>query len=176
MSSAVSSTESAISDSTSRDGSETTDSVASDSVIECATVNAVTVPATLRSTRGKLATGSQRRPRRTSTDGKQQRDEEQEVIEPGRDVLDAVADETAQLRERGEIADRERLATPRFGEDRADDRRTAVVELQEPAMLRVDVEQQPVVDIERIDARRARTAQRQHEIAAVAVPVDLRGR
>ncbi len=40
----------------------------------------------------------------------EQRDEEQEVIEAGGDVLDAVADETAELRERRQIADRERLA------------------------------------------------------------------
>src|SRR3989442_12295218 len=44
--SAASTTESAIADSTQRDGSVTTSSAASDSVIECATVKAVTILAT----------------------------------------------------------------------------------------------------------------------------------
>ena len=70
--SAASTTDSAIADSTQRDGRLTTPSAASDSVIECASVNAVTTFTTSKNAARKLAAGCQRRPAtldRTSTAG-----------------------------------------------------------------------------------------------------------
>jgi hypothetical protein len=54
---AASATESAIADSTQRDGSATRSSAASVSVIECATVNAVTILATSQNAPRKLSAG-----------------------------------------------------------------------------------------------------------------------
>ena len=70
--SAARTTDSAIADSTQRDGRLTTPSAASDSVIECASVNAVTTFTTSQNAGAKLGAGNQRRScalARTSTAG-----------------------------------------------------------------------------------------------------------
>src|SRR6185369_14763401 len=67
--SAASTTDSAIADSTQRDGSDSTPSVASDSVIECATVNDVTMRTTSQNASRQLSAALQRPSRHTSTAG-----------------------------------------------------------------------------------------------------------
>src|SRR3954469_21075976 len=94
------------------------------------------------------------------------------MIEARPDVLDAVADVAAQLRELRDRADLERLVSARCGKYRAGYRTAAVLEFHEAAMLRVDVEQEAIVDFEFVHARRARGTKTQHQITAVAVPVD----
>ena len=68
--SAASTTEVAIADSTSREGSEITPSAARLSVIECATVNEVTILNTSQNAGGNRATARQRPPSSTSTAGR----------------------------------------------------------------------------------------------------------
>ena len=67
---AASTTESAIVDSTRRDGSEMIDRAARLSVIECASVNAVTIRSTSQNTGVNRAAGPQARCRRMNTAGK----------------------------------------------------------------------------------------------------------
>ncbi len=69
MLSAASTTESAITDSTGREGSASTPSAAIDSVMECATVNAVTILNTSQKTGAKRGAGAQARAPYTSTAG-----------------------------------------------------------------------------------------------------------
>src|SRR5882762_574382 len=68
--SAARTTEVAIADSTSREGSEITPSAARLSVIECATVNEVTILNTSQNAGGNRATACQRPPSSTSTAGR----------------------------------------------------------------------------------------------------------
>ena len=66
---AATTTDSAIADSTSRDGSETMPRAASDKVMECATVNEVTTHSTSRTDSPRLSTPRQTPLTRTSTTG-----------------------------------------------------------------------------------------------------------
>ena len=93
------------------------------------------------------------------------------MVEPRPDVphaLFAVVDELLPLRQLGEL---ELLLALVDAED-AGARLALVFEAQQAAMLRIEVEEQAVVDDERLRRGRARRGEAQHRIRAVAVVVD----
>ena len=150
-----------------------TPSAASDSVIECATVNAVTTLNTSQNAALKLGAAVHVTPdsRPHEHRRQQQRQQEQDVVEPRPDVQHAFLQVVGELLALRQFGQRE-LLHRRIGAQDAGARRTLRGKVEQPAMLRIDVEEQPIADLEHLRRRRAGRGEAQHRVGAVAVIVD----
>ena len=147
MFSAASTTDAAIADSTQREGNDTTPSVARLSVIECATVKAVTILNTSQNAGAKRIDRLPASSLRDQHRRQQQRQEKQDMVEADPDMPDAFARELQELPQTRWRFHLESLACPFRTEDRRT-RGAAMLQAQQTAMLRVDIEKQAVVDVE----------------------------
>ena len=148
----------AIAGSMNADGSETSFNAARPSVIECATVNAETMPTTGQTACESRSTGRQPARRAAHHRRQQQAEQEQHVVVAGQDVAHALAQELQRARRSGGSTSRSagarRSTSTRAGrrcrgrlrrlEQRQRDDLAGALDLGDAAVGRIDVAQQRV--------------------------------